>query len=179
MWSCCPSEHCHRAAVPQAACSPLPWLLHSEGKVVSHSSVLNWCLSDQMKGTYKNLFYWLWTSNVLGICSSFLFLFPVTVKSVLKEMKFSCSYSIYRDIHSVWIAILNKNRKASNCWRARISEGSSMNMLIIQVVKLFCCLSVRLCHPILWIALRRGFGRPCLLFVIVEWIGLEEGLKIV
>lgn len=164
---------------PRQRVLPFPGCCIRRGRWSCHSSVLSWCLSDQMKGTYKNLFYWLWTSNVLGICSSFLFLFPVTVKSVLKEMKFSCSYSIYRDINSLWIAILNKNRKASNCWRARISEGSSMNMLIIQVVKLFCCLSVRLCHPILWIALRRGFGRPCLLFVIVEWIGLEEALKIV
>lgn len=84
---------------------PLRWVLLSHGASSTFSPsvaavfgmgggcVMPRSHSDgtQMKGMCGS---WLWTSNLLGICSSSLPLFPVTAMSVFKGMKFlmaSCS----------------------------------------------------------------------------------------
>lgn len=79
----------------------LKWVLLSRGittvfslsmAMCSEWEVGTWCLSlalisdsNKVNGIYRSK---LWMSNVLGICSSFLLCFPVTIMPVFKGMKF-------------------------------------------------------------------------------------------
>lgn len=101
----------------------LKWVLLSRGvtavfslsmAVCSQWEVGTWCLnlalisdSNKVNGISRSK---LWTSNVLGICSSFLLCFPVPIMSVFKGKKFlvaSFKSLPFTDVHGIWTALLN------------------------------------------------------------------------